>query len=63
MGVARRIGRDMAYGIIPISGKLIAETTVQHVTCDDMINPDIAAQITFLSGIIRTLGKYQLHNR
>ena len=46
MGVARRIGRDMAYRIIPISGKSISETTVQHVTCDDMIDPDIAAQIT-----------------
>ena len=35
----------MSYKIIQISGQPIAETTVQHVTCDDIINPDISVQI------------------
>ena len=35
----------MSYWIIPISEKIIVETTVQHVSLDDMLEPDIAAQI------------------
>ena len=46
MGVARRIGIDMSYWIILISGQPIEETNVQHVTHDNMLNPNIAKQIT-----------------
>ena len=46
MRVARRIGSDMSYWIMPISVQPIAETTVQHVTHDDMLHPYIASQIT-----------------
>ena len=45
MVVVRRVGRDMPYWIMPISGQPIAETTVQHVTRDDIIDPDISVQI------------------
>ena len=45
MGVERRVGRYMSYWIIPIYGQLIAETTLQHVTRDDIIDPNIAVQI------------------
>ena len=45
MGVVIRIGRDMSYRIIPISGQPIAETTVKNVNCDDMLDPYIAVQI------------------
>ena len=45
MGVARRLVSDMLYWIIPIYGQTIAETTSQHVTCEDMLDPDIALQI------------------
>ena len=48
MGVARRVSSNMIYRIMPISGQSIAETTVQDVTCDDMLEPDIAVQIKTL---------------
>ena len=35
----------MCYWLIPKSGKPIAETTVQHVTLEDMRHPDIKAQV------------------
>ena len=35
----------MTYWIMPISGQPIAGKTVQHVTRDDIIDPDIAVQI------------------
>ena len=45
MKVARRVGRDMSYWIKPIYGQPTAETNVQHVTRDDMLDPYIAVQI------------------
>ena len=45
MVVARRVGSDMAYWIIPISVQPITETTVQNITRDDIIDPNIAVQI------------------
>ena len=45
LGVSHRIGSDMCYWIMGESGIPIAETTVQHVTRDDMIDPTIAKQI------------------
>ena len=35
----------MSYWIIPISGQPISGTTMQHVTRDDILDPDIAVQI------------------
>ena len=45
MVVASSIGSYMSYQIMPISGKRISETNLQHVTHDDMIKPDISVQI------------------
>ena len=45
MGVERRVGSDMSYWIMHISGQPISETTVNHITCDDMLDPDISVQI------------------
>ena len=45
MGLAPRVGSDVPYWIISIYGQLIAETTVQHVTRDDILDPNIAVQI------------------
>ena len=45
MGVTRKVGSNMLYWIMPISGQSIPETTVQHVTCDDILDPDIVVQI------------------
>lgn len=40
VSVAHRVGSDMCYWLIPMSGVLIANTTVQHVTNDEMRNED-----------------------
>ena len=45
MEVALRIGSDVYHFIMPIYSQLISETTVQHATHDDMLDPDIAAHI------------------
>ena len=35
----------MCYWIMPVNGQAIAETTVQHVTRDDILDPTISASI------------------
>ena len=45
VGVAHRIGSTMCYYLIPESGLLIANTSVQHVIRDDYMNQDIKRQI------------------
>ncbi|KAL7529744.1 hypothetical protein ACHAXR_003132, partial [Thalassiosira sp. AJA248-18] len=47
VGVAHRIGSDMCYWLIPVlgTGTPIADTTVQHVTAEDLRNPDIKRQV------------------
>ena len=44
-GVSHRVGSDMCYWIALDNGHIIAETTVQHVTRDEMNDPDIKARI------------------
>ena len=44
-GVSHRIGSDMCYWIITSDGIPISESTVQHVTRDDMLEPEIMNQI------------------
>jgi hypothetical protein len=44
-GVAHRIGSDMCYWIIPESGVPVTDTTVQHVTRDDLHDPSISTQV------------------
>lgn len=44
-GISHRVGSDMCYWIIPVSGTPISRTTVQHVTLEDMRNPEIKKQI------------------
>ena len=45
IGVSHRIGSCMCYFILKKSGTLVAETTVQHVTRDKIIDYDTAAQV------------------
>ena len=45
LGVSHRIGSDMCYWIMPVNGQAIAETTVQHVTRDDMLDPTVSKSI------------------
>ncbi len=41
MGVAHRRGLDMCYWLMPVSGRPIVTSTVQHVTSEDYRNPDL----------------------
>jgi hypothetical protein len=45
VGVAHRIGSTMCYWLIPESGIVIANTSVQHVIADDYLQPAIKLQI------------------
>jgi hypothetical protein len=45
MGVSHRIGSDMCYWILTVSGHVLARTTVQHVTKDDTNDPAIKVKI------------------
>ena len=45
LGVAHRVGSDLCYWLLLKSGKIIARTSVQHVTRDDLLNEDIKKQI------------------
>ena len=45
VGVAHRIGSTMCYWLIPESGIVIANTSVQHVVLDDTLQPRISRLI------------------
>ena len=45
LGVSHRIGADMCYWILPVSRVPIAETTVQHVTLDEMNTAGVKQQV------------------
>jgi hypothetical protein len=45
MGVAHKVGSEMCYWLMPVSGIPVANTTVQHVTLEEMRNPNIQVQI------------------
>ena len=45
LGVSHRIVSDMCYWILKKSDTIIVETNVQHVTRDDMLDADTAAQV------------------
>ena len=54
IGVAHRIGSDLCYWLMPVSGTPIAETTVQHVTAEDLRDRDIANRIEEFDETLRT---------
>ena len=45
LGVSHRVGSDMCYWILTVTGNVISESTVQHVTRDDTLDPNISQQI------------------
>jgi hypothetical protein len=45
MGVAHRVGSDMCYWLMPVSGVPVVNSSVQHVTTEDLRNPEIMQQI------------------
>ena len=45
LGVAHRVGSDLCYWILTVTGRIIARTTVQHVTTQDQTLPSIKAKM------------------
>jgi hypothetical protein len=45
IGVAHRVGSDLCYWLLLPSCKVIARTTVQHVTREDILNDDVRRQV------------------
>lgn len=39
MGIVHQVGSNMCYWLMPVLGKSVVNTTVQHVTDDDHRNP------------------------
>ena len=56
LGIAHRVGSDMTYWILTESGKVIARSTVQHVTIADMATDEMKTRVqTFDSNISERL--------
>jgi hypothetical protein len=52
LGVSHRIGSDMCYYVLAVSGQVLSRTSVQHVTLDDYAKPELAEQIkSFNDGV------------
>jgi hypothetical protein len=45
LGIAHRVGSDLCYWLLLPSGKVLARTTVQHVTREDFLNEDVKMQV------------------
>ena len=45
LGVAHRVGSDLCYWLLLKSGNVIARTTVQHVTREDLLNNETRQQV------------------
>ena len=45
MGIAQRVGSDMCYWLMPVSGVPVVKSSVQHVTTDDLCNPELVHRI------------------
>ncbi len=45
LGISHKIGSDMCYWILTVSGKIIARTTVQHVTREDLLDQHLGDKI------------------
>jgi hypothetical protein len=56
LGIAHRVGSNMTYWVLTESGKVIARSTVQHVTTTDMATGAIQARVqTFDSNLLTRL--------
>ncbi len=54
MGIAHRVGSDMCYWLMPVSGVPLVNSSVQHVTAEDLRNPDIMQLINNVNRRIET---------
>ena len=62
LGIAHRIGSDMTYWILTESGKVIARSTVQHVTTTDMSADAMKTRMsTFDANLLTRLDDENFH--
>ena len=54
LGVAHRVGSDLCYWLLLSTGNVVARTTVQHVTREDILNAEVKAMITEFDDTIAT---------
>ena len=52
LGIPHKIGSEMCYWVLTISGKVVSQTSVQHVTRDNMLEP---AMVKRIEGFEKTL--------
>jgi Reverse transcriptase (RNA-dependent DNA polymerase) len=45
MGVSRNVGQAMCYWVLARTGEIVARSTVQHLTADELASPDVKAQL------------------
>jgi hypothetical protein len=65
LGIAHRIGSDMTYWVLTDSGRVIARSTVQHITISDMATEAIRNRVTHFDTTLLTRlcdDNFQLHN-
>jgi hypothetical protein len=62
LGIAHRVGSDMTYWILTKSGRVIARSTVQHVTITDLATDAIRARVsTFDDTLLTRLSDTNFH--
>jgi hypothetical protein len=54
LGVAHRVGSDLCYWLLLSTGHVVARTTVQHVTREDILNGEIKVMMTEFDDAIAT---------
>ena len=65
LGIAHRIGSDMTYWVLTDSGRVIARSTVQHITISDMATEAIRNRVTHFDTTLLTRlrdDNFQLHH-
>ena len=54
MGVAHRVGSDMCYWLMPVSGVPVVNSSVQHVTAEDLRNPQVIERVEDFNSRLNT---------
>ena len=45
MVISHKIGSGMCYWVLTVSVKVVSQTSVQHVTCDNILDPAMVERI------------------
>ena len=57
VGVSHRVGSALCYWVVNANGKILARTTVQHVTVEEIATDDIKQKISrYTTSLERFLG-------